>query len=127
MREWYREDNPTCELSRWLRRNWRNGFTDSELRDQSAEVNHIFSMGSRPDLWSNLITLSATVHRFFHANPIEGRILCLYRKLRKSELDLGEIRIASGKRLEGYLLSKPTDNPWLKPCFDELLAFAERE
>jgi hypothetical protein len=126
LRAHYRDQNPTCELSLWFKRHWRNGWNDRELNDQSAEVNHIFSVGSRPDLWGNLITVSGTVHRWFHSNLMEGRILCMHRKMIKNELNLDEIRTASGFRLEGWLLARETENPWLKPLWQELLAFAEK-
>jgi len=123
----YRDENPECELSKWMARHYRAGLTERELTDESADVHHIFSMGSRPDLWTNLITLSRPIHAWCHRCPVEGRIVALHRKLMKKELDLKEFRRASGMRLEGWLLSHETAVAPLRPLHAELLSFAERE
>lgn len=123
IRDFYREQNPVCEVSAWLR---RNGFRDADTRDESVELNHIFSMGSRPDLWSNMIVLSTSMHRWFHANLGDGRVLCLWRKLVKLELDLEKIRTAAGKRLEGWLaMNEPKHQILLQP-WHELTAYARQ-
>lgn len=127
LRDHYRDQNSACELSAWMKRHYRAGLTERELSDPSAEVNHIFSLGQRPDKWTNLITLSHTVHmRVFHGNLPDGRLLSIFTKYRKNELNFDEFRACAGKRLEGYLLMNPTENPWLLPLWRELLAHAEK-
>lgn len=113
MREQYRADNPGCEFWKWI----------PELRSLSRdgqEINHIFSVGRRPDLVSNLIHLStAAHHEFFHAHLVDGRILSLWVKHHKGELDEAEIKQASGMFIAGILMKPPTID-WVRPYLDQL-------
>lgn len=103
LRDHYRDQFSECEIGRWLR---KHGI---DVDDYGCEVHHIFSIGRRPDLWSNLITLSRDSHRWVHNNPVDGRIVALWVKATKLELDLEEFRTASAKHLEGYLaMVRPT-------------------
>lgn len=63
----------------------------------AAHTHHIFT-NPRWDLVTNIIRLSAVVHSWCHEHLDESRVLCLYVKWQKGELDvakLDEIRRAS--------------------------------
>lgn len=124
----YRDQNPVCELSRWFKRNCRGGMTDAELNDQSSQVHHIHcGCRKRHDLWSNLITVSASIHRWIHdLYPFDGTVVALFRKYEKNELNFQEWRHVSGKRMEGYLLSREPQFAAIIPLHRELLAHTER-
>lgn len=113
----YREANPVCELGAMLRKA-RLILTP----DDSADIHHIVGgNGRRWDLWSNLITVSRTVHQWIHAHPIDGRLICLGHKLSKGELDLEEFRRASGMHLAGWIHGL---KPISAPAFVSLSALA---
>lgn len=108
----YRDGNPGCEFHQ---------FPGIPGGRHGEEINHIFSCRRRPDLLSNLIHLSAAAHRWFHEYPIDGRIMSLYVKWKKSELDDAEIKQASGMHIAGYLSSKPATLAWVEPYRIELM------
>lgn len=87
-----------------------------------SEIHHIFSVRRRLDLLSVIINLSQQAHLWCHENPIEGRILCLLVKARKEELDVEEIRKASGMYPAGWLAIKRGEVrlEWMIPYVDEL-------
>lgn len=71
----------------------------------AVETNHIWSLGRRPDVWTNLIDLHPEIHRWFHRRLNEGRIACLYAKWRKggADWDVSELDAAAGKSVLGWL------------------------
>ena len=87
----------------------RFGYAFRHLPDQNAlvdahDVHHIHGgYTGRWDLWSELISLSRPVHEWVENHPVEGRVVCLYAKWRKSksanaeDFDQGELSQASGK------------------------------
>ncbi len=77
-----------------------------------TEVNHLWSVGRRPDCWSNLIKLAAPAHSWFHKHLPEGRVMCLLSKARKSaklgdprDLNIAELDLAAGKHVIGVVES----------------------
>lgn len=107
LRTAYKLANGYCELEAILSRH--TGEVGQMVRGMNpvsgVETNHIFSMGRRPDLWSNLIDLHPEVHRWFHANLREGRVACLWAKWKKGGRDwqVDELNLAAGKFIEGWL------------------------
>ena len=61
LRSRYRQRNPECELSPRLQTLCPALIQGTTAR-QPTHTHHIFHLGGRPDLWSNLITLSAALH-----------------------------------------------------------------
>lgn len=113
MRDAYREANPDCEFRKWIPEL-------SGLPVRASEVNHIFSVGRRPDLLSNLINLSARAHhQFFHEHLIDGRAISLFIKWKKGELDEAEVKQASGKFIAGILCADATID-WVQPYLEQL-------
>lgn len=113
---WYRKANPICEL-------YQFEMIPAKFRcKKPSEVHHIFSVRRRLDLLSVIINLSQQAHLWCHENPIEGRILCLLVKARKEELDVEEIRKASGMYPAGWLAMKRGQIrlEWVVPYADEL-------
>lgn len=108
----YRDQFPLCELHR---------FSEVPGGRFGEEINHIFSQRKRWDLRSNIIHLSAAAHRWFHQWPIDGRVMCLWVKWQKNELDNSEIRQASGMYLAGWLGSKEPTLDWVLPYRTELM------
>lgn len=112
LRSEYRDSNPACELTKYLR---THGIALG--RDDSCEVHHIIGVGRRVDVVPNLITLSRTVHAWAHQNLQDARIVCLWRKMTKGELDAETFRYCSGRHLAGWLdINQPTlpvsELPW---------------
>ena len=93
----YRRRNPHCELSPWLVRFCPALITTNHLRTPT-HTHHIFHRGGRHDLWSNLVNVSAALHpTWMHETcPIDARVLCLFVKWQKGELDLDELNRAAG-------------------------------
>lgn len=101
----YRAANPLCELHQ---------FPEVPGGRLGQEINHIFSTRKRWDLRSNIIHLSAEAHRWFHQHPIDGRVMCLFAKHLKGELDDNEIKQASGKHIAGWLAEKEPTLAWVR-------------
>lgn len=76
------------------------------------EVNHIWSVGRRPDTWANLISLGEPTHKWFHANLQSGRVAALWTKKMKGELNLSELDAAAGKNVLGWLESFDLASPF---------------
>ncbi len=125
----YSEQNPCSEFARWLGvtfenrkgkyvriplnigywldENWR--YMDG--RQARLEKHHLWSIGQRPDLWSNLIRLTDDEHKWADKNKPAGRVLALAAKLRKlkyqpqepGEFTIAEIDSAAGKRVIGIV------------------------
>jgi len=110
LREQYRADNPLCELYR---------FDNIPAKRDGAEINHIFSVRKRFDLLSNLIHLSVEAHRWFHEYPIDGRVMSLFVKLEKGELNNEEIKTASGMYIAGWLSARKPALDWVLPYWKE--------
>lgn len=90
LREQYRSHKPGCELARWI--GCCNGHGNG------LQVHHITGgTGSRHDIWPNLLLICDEVHRWIHAHPIEGRILCWLVKKHQGEFDVEHIRRAWGQ------------------------------
>lgn len=81
------------------------------LRHGAIETNHIWSIGRRPDLWSNLINLHPVLHRWFHSDPINGRVACMYSKWLKGGADwnVDELNFAAGRSVLGWLDGRGTE------------------
>lgn len=94
LRETYRQDNPDCEL-----------HSIFKCGCDGHDVHHLMAgSGRRYDLITNLIHICREAHEYCHANPQDGRILCLWVKHQKGEIDLEEFKRCSGFYLEGWLL-----------------------
>lgn len=95
LRAEYAAANPTCELTELLKRigvsvaRYELGLPD--------QVHHIVGRTHGTyDVVSNLITVSAAVHAWIHDNQRQGRVLCLWLKAKKGELDAAELNAAWG-------------------------------
>jgi hypothetical protein len=122
LRRDYREVFAVCELKHVLAKHHRD---ELDMRDESAEVHHVVGgAGRRADKWSNLITVSASVHRWIHANPPDGRILCLWKKMTKAELRADEFREIHGMYLAGWLDINRPRLDWVAPLWRELVEVA---
>lgn len=80
----------------------------------AVETNHIWSMGSRPNYWANLIDLSPPIHHWFHRNLTLGRVACLYAKWRKGGRDwnVRDLDAASGRSVIGWLSVADVPEPY---------------
>lgn len=123
----YKDSHPTCEVGKWMRKYGSMGLTTKELLDPtSSDLNHIFGgKGMRWDLLSNIINVNRPVHDWFHRDPVNGRIICLWVKLRNNELDLAEIHQASGCHLEGWLLMHDMMHDGFRFMWNDLLRYCE--
>lgn len=121
----YRAQWDVCELTPWLHRNIPRLC---DTRDYSLELHHIIRFPGRYDFWSNLIRLSGTVHTWLtEQDQVSGKVLCLWRKQQKSELDFAEFKICSGKTLGGWLsFAGPPPEPLILPLYEELIEFAAK-
>ncbi|MHB1950151.1 MAG: hypothetical protein ACYCQK_01600 [Acidiferrobacteraceae bacterium] len=114
----YRQDNgDCCEIAFFL----DLGLVGGEIRGispwdrprKNLELHHIWSVGRRPDLQSNMLMVSLEWHKFFHRNLRVSRVICCSTKIRKAaftlsprEFSISEIDEAAGKSalgvVEGY-------------------------
>lgn len=122
----YREAFPECEITRLLA---ANGV---RLPDGRCQVHHIqWGHSRRADVWANLITLSKPAHDWCHANPAEGRIICLYAKLRKHELKWEVLdELYTGKALtprsyRDYISTLKPKVAWIVPLWAALVKGVE--
>jgi hypothetical protein len=132
LRQLYAEENPHDEICFHLgiefddtlrpKQTWKGLVVDG------PEVNHIFSFGRRPDIRSNLISLSRNAHRFFHAHLKVGRLLCLVAKARKAhrtgeleEFSLSDLDFCSGRSMAGFVECLELSELWLKELKAELM------
>lgn len=103
----YMQANPFCEMSRYL----IGEVPGVSPADPASDPHHI--MGSRKgrhDLRSNLIAVSRRVHIWCHDFPgPDSRIVAIYAKWKKGEMDVDEFYISAGMYLPGWLgRVKPT-------------------
>lgn len=101
LRRDYRENNPWCELSPLLKLG---------RHVPMAHIHHICGgrLG-RWDLLTNLLSVSAEAHDWAEKHKTDGRILALYVKMQKGELDQQEFHKVTGLYLEGWLdVHQPT-------------------
>lgn len=125
VRKSYREDNPTCELSRLL---FEFGHIRGSYVSDRAETHHIVGAAGRIDVVSNIITLSPAIHRWVESEVVVGRIWCLYAKILKREINAEEFRQCSGMFLSGWLDNHRAEWPvCLVPYLDELVKSLEEE
>lgn len=81
------------------------------------EVNHIWSMNRRPNVWPNLCSLCVESHRWFHRELVPGRVGCLYVKWLASEYRREDwwpevMDLVSGKIVRGWLESQALERPF---------------
>jgi len=89
----YREANPWCEFPPSI----------CGRKHDATELHHISQGGVRYDLLSNIIHLCGEAHRWCHANPVDGKLICLGVKSGKGELFEHEFNTASVRNLEWYV------------------------
>lgn len=128
----YAEQNPYDEIcfnlgldfddARYPTKRWQGLMIDG------PECNHIFSFGRRPDIRSNLISLSRNAHRFFHAHLKIGRLLCLLAKARKAsrtgdleQFCIADLDFCGGRSVAGFVECMSFDELWLKDLQKELI------
>ena len=75
----YAEDVFSCELCDLLQC----------CRRGNGEVHHITGGPQRHDVLTNVVMLCRSAHRWVHEDIIPGRILCLWVKQQKAQLDWG--------------------------------------
>lgn len=111
----YVDQNPECEFG--------SNF-DQFPRSDAHHTHHVFGGNAgRKDLLSNIIRLSADAHDWCHRFPSEGRMLAIWVKHKKGELDLDEFRTCSGYYLAGWLTKNDIGNypVWSREYLKELL------
>ena len=129
----YREANPECEVSAFIRRVIEADKTLEEsmslqewlvnvapdIDGRPLQEDHLWGgTGGRLDLWSMLIVTEAAWHDYKTANFTAGLLLFLVVKHSKGEIDEAEFRRCSGYHLKGWLaLGKTADAcpQWLQP------------
>lgn len=112
LRAEYARSHPFCELGEWLPK----FFPCSNAN----ETHHIFSIRRRPDLTSNLLRLSCESHRLCEQYKNDMRVVCIWVKHMKSELDQEEFKTASGFYLPGWLAKTTTRIDWVQPYLEQL-------
>jgi len=119
-RRGYADANPWCELSPWLAKNFpKLGLTRWE---PTAEVHHLW--GTRRDCLTNLLCVCRTAHAWCHANPQEGRLLCMWVKCCcKREFCEDEYRAISGKIASGWITYQYPSRAELIPVWEETMAY----
>lgn len=124
----YSAETPHDEIAFWLRCNLDGKELWPNVNIPMADLNHLWSVGRRPDLRSNIIALSRENHRQFHADLPAGRVCCLLAKARKAaatnapeEFDLSELDFAAGKSVAGWVEVQRFDREWLQEFRVELL------
>lgn len=97
----YLWDNPTCELIGLLDVAGYDDWTPHECR--GVDPHHIIGgYIGRHDAVCNLISVCRSCHDWVqHKN--EGLVLCLYAKMKKGELDFGELSIYKGKNVREWV------------------------
>ena len=117
LREEYRRHKPGCELAKWL--NCCNGH------GRGMSLHHITGGHARHDIWPNLLLICDEVHRWIHAHPIDGRIVCWLAKKHLGEFDVKHIRNAWGQCPIGWVENKlseasdPRTNAWANELMSE--------
>jgi hypothetical protein len=110
-----------CELSFWIPDHFGDGGCPP-----ASETHHIWGGTSgRTDLKSNLIRLSKPAHDWCERFKFDGRIVCLWVKAEKGELDPAEVRVASGFHLWGWLRKDTPKHPWVENLLFDLCAGEE--
>jgi len=109
----YAEENLECELGRW--------FPNQFSREDSTECHHI--MTGRRDLRTNLLMVCRDAHAWCEEFKADGRVLALFVKHSKGELDLQEFRLASGFHLPGWLLMSESKirHDFVRPFLNALI------
>jgi len=113
LRASYARAFPFCELAEWLPDHFEAGSSD--------ETHHIVT--GRVDRPVNLIRARWINHKFCEDFKADGRIVALWIKLQKGELDPKEFEIVSrGIRLPGYIdmQAAKVRHDWVKPLAEEL-------
>jgi len=114
-RQSYARAHEVCELGQWLPDHFESGRSD--------ETHHIVT--GRVDRPVNLIRASWINHKFCEDFKADGRVVCLWIKLQKGELDPKEFeKVSRGVLLPGYILMQAAKirNAWVRPLADELKA-----
>lgn len=123
LRARYSRGNPSCEIVVWLYDVFAEIAEAEGWTGQAEETHHIYGGTSgRNDLVSNIIRLSKRAHDWCGKNMVDGRIVCLWIKHQKHELDPEEVRTASGKFLPGILAGATVRFKFVEPLLAELRA-----
>jgi hypothetical protein len=126
------EDDEIINLfPRWCR--WYSQIWHTETRYEVVpfprdrdHVHHIaYGVARRWDIVTNLIALSQISHDWVHAHKIDGRILCLYAKQKKGELDWGEMSRIYGKDFRALIKSKEPQMEWVRKYWHALIGETE--
>lgn len=90
--------------------------------DAAQHTHHIMiaGRGIRWDLRSNLIRISAMAHEFVHRHPVDGRVICLWLKHSKGELNESEFHTASSMHLAGWIARASPSLSWTDKYLDRL-------
>lgn len=113
----YLKDNPTCEVSSFLREvlgfrgTWSLGTIDPH---------HLVGGSGRTDVASNLLTVRRDAHGWIEGSPVDGRIVCVWVKWKKNELDVSSYSELFGQSLAAWLSRTPPHDERLLPYWREL-------
>lgn len=113
VRRAYLEDNPDCELYIWFCEHF-------EDRDGHDPHHNFGGRGGRYDFVTNLLTVSRSAHDWCEKWKTDSRILCIWIKHVKKELDLDEFKKAGGYHLAGWLMKSEATHDFVKPYLNKL-------
>ncbi len=115
----YLKENATCEVSEFLRTvlgvvgTWSLGTIDPH---------HLVGGSGRKDVASNLLAVSRDAHGWVESNPVDGRIVCVWVKWKKRELDVASYSQLFNQSLAAWLARTPPHDERLLPYWHELCA-----
>lgn len=112
-RQSYARAHQVCELALHL--------PDYFQAARADETHHIVT--GRVDLPVNLIRAAWINHKFMEDFKADGRVICLWIKLQKGELDPDEfVKASRGILLPGYILMQADKlrHEWVEPLAEEL-------
>lgn len=118
----YRMNNPLCELfdvlegRRWdaIRSAW-NQFHRRKMHreDYNVEIHHIWGGPHRWDIEPNILSVSRPAHDYCHKYPDHGRIIAIWVKCDKGELDRDLMRECMGFDSIGIMETFEVTEEWI--------------
>lgn len=115
----YLKANPTCEVSGFLRTVL--GFTGT-WSFGDIDPHHLVGGSGRKDVPENLLAVRRDAHGWIESNPVDGRIVCVWVKWQKQELDVAGYSELFGQSLAAWLARTPPRDERLIPFWNELCA-----
>jgi hypothetical protein len=96
-------DHPFCELTPWFHRHAPHLIPGLYPRETATEVHHAFgSRKGRHDVPLNMVSICRPVHLWVDVKKTEGRVLCLWLKVRQGLFDPKVFKELSGMFIAGW-------------------------